>query len=185
MNRLLSWLSRMPAVFCFVTLYCLLATGANAQKLTPTKAKDNTYMPVLVQESFEQIYEKDTGEKDGVMDAQKSLLDKRYDLRDNPSDVQMSGKRKAVQQGVRVKLPGGASWDRLANMSPDQIKRQNLFPMGFRPLPHVKHPTGGMVFPKQEIDEIKKQEVRDLQRFDVDFDLPDHFTPEFPPPMFL
>jgi cytochrome c peroxidase len=84
-----------------------------------------------------------------------------------------------------VKLPNGATWDRLNSMTPEQIKRQNLFPMGFRPLPHVKHMTGGMVFPKQEIDEIKKQEARDLQRFDVDFDIPDHFTPEFPPPMFL
>jgi cytochrome c peroxidase len=42
-----------------------------------------------------------------------------------------------------------------------------------------------MVFPKQQIDAIQKAEARDLQRFDVDFDLPDHLTPEFPPPMFL
>jgi cytochrome c peroxidase len=97
----------------------------------------------------------------------------------------MSGGRKAVQQGVRVKLHGGATWDRLSGMTPDEIKQQNLFPHGFRPLPHVKHPTGGMVFPKQQIDAIQKAEARDLQRFDVDFDLPDHLTPEFPPPMFL
>jgi cytochrome c peroxidase len=116
---------------------------------------------------------------------QKALLEKRYDLGDNPSNVEMSGKRKAVQQGVRVKLHGGTSWASLAGMSPEQIKSQNLFPYGFRPLPHVKHMTGGMVFPKNQIDEIKKQEARDLQRFDVDFDLPDHLTPEFPPPMFL
>ena len=70
-------------------------------------------------------------------------------------------------------------------MTPEQIKSQNLFPHGFRPLPHVKHPTGGMVFPKQQIDAIQKAEARDMQRFDVDFDLPDHLTPEFPPPMFL
>ena len=30
-----------------------------------------------------------------------------------------------------------------------------------------------MVFPKHQIDEIKKQEGRDLTRFDLDFDLPD------------
>jgi cytochrome c peroxidase len=120
-----------------------------------------------------------------VLARQKALLEKRYDLSDNASNVQMSGKRKAVQQGVRVKLPNGATWDRLNSMTPEQIKRQNLFPMGFRPLPHVKHMTGGMVFPKNEIDEIKKQEARDLARFDADFDIPDHFTPEFPPPMFL
>jgi cytochrome c peroxidase len=53
------------------------------------------------------------------------------------------------------------------------------------PLPHVKQATGGQVFPKVEIDEINRQEHRDLRRFDVDFDLPDRFTPEFPPPIFL
>ena len=46
-------------------------------------------------------------------------------------------------------------------------------------------PEGGMVFPKFHIDEIKKQEQRDLTRFDLDFDLPDHFLPEFPPAIFL
>ena len=42
-----------------------------------------------------------------------------------------------------------------------------------------------MVFPQFHIDEIKKQEGRDLTRFDLDFDLPDHFLPEFPPAIFL
>lgn len=42
-----------------------------------------------------------------------------------------------------------------------------------------------MVFPHFEIEEIKKQEGRDLTRFDLDFDLPDQFLPEFPPAMFL
>ena len=42
-----------------------------------------------------------------------------------------------------------------------------------------------MLFPKFHIDEIKKQEARDLTRFDLDFDLPDHLLPEFPPPIFL
>ena len=42
-----------------------------------------------------------------------------------------------------------------------------------------------MLFPKFHIEEIKKQEGRDLTRFDLDFDLPDHFLPEFPPPIFL
>ena len=31
----------------------------------------------------------------------------------------------------------------------------------------------------------KKQEQRDLTRFDLDFDIPDHFLPEFPPPIYL
>jgi hypothetical protein len=39
-------------------------------------------------------------------------------------------------------------------------------------------------FPNVEIDEIRAQEGRNLRRFDIDFDLPDTFTPEFPPPIF-
>jgi cytochrome c peroxidase len=42
-----------------------------------------------------------------------------------------------------------------------------------------------MLFPKFHIDEIKKQEGRDLTRFDLDFDLPDQFLPEFPAPIYL
>jgi cytochrome c peroxidase len=70
-------------------------------------------------------------------------------------------------------------------MSPDDLRKKGLFPKGFMPLPHPNHPEGGMVFPKFHIDEVKKQEDRDLTRFDLDFDLPDHFLPEFPPPIYL
>lgn len=42
-----------------------------------------------------------------------------------------------------------------------------------------------MLFPKFLIDEIKKQEDRDLTRFDLDFDLPDHVLPEFPAAIYL
>jgi len=42
-----------------------------------------------------------------------------------------------------------------------------------------------MVFPKFHIDEMLEQTGQDLSRFDLDFDLPDHFLPEFPPPIFL
>jgi cytochrome c peroxidase len=42
-----------------------------------------------------------------------------------------------------------------------------------------------MVFPDNEIKELKKQENRDLTRFDLDFDIPDRFQAEFPPAMYL
>jgi cytochrome c peroxidase len=85
---------------------------------------------------------------------------------------------------------GSASNCRLASLgkvwlSPDQIREQNLFPKGFYPLPHPKHPEGGFVFPHFVIDAIKQQDGRDLKRFDIDFDLPDHFLAEFPPAIYL
>jgi len=69
-------------------------------------------------------------------------------------------------------------------MAPEDIRQKNLLPAGFLPLPHVKQATGGQVFPDEQINEIQKQEQRNLRRFDVDFDLPDQFTPEFPAPIF-
>ena len=168
-----------------ITLVGFLAATASAQLLQPQRADENTYLPVVPTRTFEEIYQQDTAQKDQVTNTQQELLGRRYDLRNDPSDVQMSGERKAVQRGVRVKLHEGATWESLAGMTPEEIKNQNLFPYGFRPLPHVKHAVGGQVFPKPQIDAIQKAEARDLQRFDADFDLPNHLTPEFPPPLFL
>lgn len=79
----------------------------------------------------------------------------------------------------------GRELDRLAQITSDEIHTRGLLPLGFMPLPHVKQATGAQVFPNIEIDEIHRQEDRDLRRFDVDFDIPDRFTPEFPPPISL
>jgi hypothetical protein len=128
----------------------------------------------------------DEAEKPQVMANQRMVLERRYDLLNNPiRGVMMSGGRKPVQGGVRVKLAAGVIWEMLAGMSPDEIRQRGLFPPGFTPLPHVKQVTGGQVFPQNQINEIRTQEGRTLQRFDVDLDLPDSFTPEFPPPIFL
>jgi cytochrome c peroxidase len=70
-------------------------------------------------------------------------------------------------------------------MSPEEIRQKGLWPQGFLPLPHPNHAEGGMVFPKHQIDEINRQEGRDLTRFDLDFDLPTHLLAEYPPAIFL
>jgi cytochrome c peroxidase len=145
----------------------------------------NSYAPVVMKTDFKSVMAKMKADKPKVMARQKALLEERYDLADRPArGVTMSG-GKAVQEGVRVKLPAGLSWDQLAAMTPDDIKAKGVWPKGFLPLPHPHHAEGGMVFPEFHIKEIKKQEGRDLTRFDLDFDLPDHVLPEFPPPIFL
>lgn len=159
---------------------------AQASKANAGQSDDaETYLPVVVDQDFQTIYEQDAAQKERFMQRQQNLLQSRYDLSDNPSHVRMSAGRKAVQQGVRVKLPEGVTWQQLAAMTPAEIRDRNLFPMGFRPLPHSKHETGGMVFPDEQIDAIQKAESRSLERFDTEFDLPKHLTPEFPPPIFL
>jgi cytochrome c peroxidase len=115
---------------------------------------------------------------------QRALLESRYDLGDQPGQVTMT-RGKPLQTGVRVRLPAGVSWAMLNALSPDQIRQRDLFPTGFLPLPHPNQDEGGMVLPKSTIDEIRRQTARDLQRFDLDFDLPEQFLAEFPPAIFL
>jgi len=63
-------------------------------------------------------------------------------------------------------------------MSPEQIKQGNVFP--YPALPHPKHASGGMLFPQAQTAMFPR-----LERFDVEFDLPEAFIPEFPPAIFL
>jgi len=116
---------------------------------------------------------------------QQDMLAFRYDLADRPARGVVMSRGKPVQDGVRVKLPAGLTWEKLAAFSPEEIRERQLWPAGFLPLPHPHHEAGGMVFPKFLIEETRKQTDRDLTRFDLDFDLPDHFLPEFPAPIYL
>ena len=145
----------------------------------------SSYLPVVPKEEFTATVARMTAEKPAVMKRQMALLQERYDLRNDPApDVTMT-RGKAVQQGIRVKLAPGMSWAKLATLAPEEMRAGDLFPPGFLPLPHPNHPEGGMLFPQFEINEIKQQEGRDLTRFDLDFDLPDQFLPEFPAPIYL
>ncbi|GAC1571047.1 MAG: cytochrome b6 [Polyangiales bacterium] len=123
--------------------------------------------------------------KPAVEKRQADLLANRYDLKDSPSSKCKMSKGKATQMGVRAKLTPGTTRAGLAAMSPAEVRAKDLFPIGYLPLPHPHQEEGGMVFPKFHIAEVKKQTGRDLERFDLDFDLADHFLPEFPAPMYL
>ena len=158
-----------------------IAVGAQAQP----KERPTSYMPVDLTESFDSVLSRMRAAKAGVEKKHATLLAERYDLANRALPGAKMTKGKAVQGGVRALLPQGTTWEQLASMSPADIRAKNAFPAGFFPLPHPNQPEGGMLFPKFHIEEIKKQEARDLTRFDLDFDLPDHFLPEFPAPIFL
>ncbi len=168
------------AIGGMVTVLCGLVM---AEKMTPPEGQ--TYMPVVIEKSFEETMEMDSEVKSKYDERQQELLERRYDLSDMPSDTMMSAGRKPVQRGVRVKLHGDVTWEELSEMTPAEIKKKDLFPMGFRPLPHSKHSTGGQVFPQNQIDKMQELENRNLERFDTEFDIPTHFTPEYPPPIYL
>jgi cytochrome c peroxidase len=124
-------------------------------------------------------------EKPEFAKRQQAMLEERYDLSNRPAEGVKMSRGKAVQAGVRVKLPQGVTWDQLAAMTPQEVKEKGAWPAGFLPLPHPHHEAGGMIFPKFLIDETKRQTDRDLTRFDLDFDLPDHMVPDFPAAIFL
>lgn len=148
-------------------------------------AVPSSYAPVDITEPFPTIMSRMKAAKPAIEKRQATLLEERYDLGDRPAKGVTMSRGKPVQEGVRAKLPAGVTWDGLAAMTPAQVREKGAFPAGFLPLPHPNHPEGGMLFPQFHIDEIKKQEGRDLTRFDLDFDLPDRFLPEFPAPIYL
>jgi len=129
-------------------------------------------------QTFEDGMKADVAEKAAVSAAQRRLLEIRYDLtpRLDPSARMSRGKPLAV--GPTAKLPSGMTWERLATLSPEDIRSRGLFP--YPSLPHPKHATGGQVFPQVQIAMFPR-----LERFDVEFDLPEAFLPEFPPAIFL
>ena len=159
----------------------------SVQVMRPQEAgnKASSYAPVDIHETFAAILNRMTAAKPEIMRRQMALLEQRYDLSNRSASGATMSRGKPVQEGVRMKLPSGITWEQLAKLTPEEIKERGVFPAGFLPLPHPNHPEGGMLFPKAEIEEIKKQEGRDLTRFDLDYDVPEHFLPEFPPPIYL
>jgi cytochrome c peroxidase len=129
-------------------------------------------------ETFDAIRKADEAAKKAVMERQRKLLEARYDLTPHTDPSLRMTRGKPIAIGPTARLAKGMDFDRLGAMSPDEIKRQKLFP--YPALPHPKHATGGMVFPPAQLEQFPR-----LTRFDVDFDLPEAFLPEFPPALFL
>jgi cytochrome c peroxidase len=164
----------------------LVSTGApsQAQEDKPKDSTPSSYdqiAPVLQgKESFQAVMNRDKADKEAVMARQQKLLEERYDLSSRPDGKLTMSRGKPIQAGPTAKLPEGVTWEQLTGMSSDEIRDKGLFPKGFLPLPHPKHEAGGMVFPQTEIKALPR-----LERFDVDFDLPEHFLAEFPPAIYL
>ncbi len=129
-------------------------------------------------QTAEEIRDQDIKDKPQVMADQRKLLQARYDLEPRVDRQATMTRGKPLPVGPTARLSQGASWARLADMSPADVREQKLFP--YPALPHPKHAAGGQVFPKMQIEMFPR-----LERFDVDFDLPDAFLPEFPPAIFL
>jgi cytochrome c peroxidase len=130
--------------------------------------------------TFDEVYKELTAAKPKVMATQQKLLESRYHLTPKLDPVAKMSRGKPLAVGPTARLPEGVTWKVLAAMSPEEIRRRDIFP--YRALPHPAQGggLGGQVFPPMQIKMFPR-----LQRYDVDFDLPEAFLPEFPPAMFL
>ena len=155
-----------------VVAILLVTNAALAQQQRPS-----SFSPVI-EEPFDVVRARDKAAKARVMAEHQRLLEERYDLSRRVDENVRMTRGKPIPVGPTAKLKGGTTWEQLGQMSPATIRERDLFP--YLPLPHVNHPVGGMVFPQAEIKLLPR-----VERFDMDFDLPDHFLPEFPPAMFL
>ncbi len=129
-------------------------------------------------QTFEETMKADIADRPKVMRTQQELLNRRYDLTPRLDKEAKMTRGKPLAVGPTARLPGGLTWERLAAMSPQEIRSKNVFP--YPALPHPKQAAGGQVFPQMQTKMFPR-----LERFDVEFDLPDAFLPEFPPAIFL
>jgi len=128
--------------------------------------------------TFEEIMKKESANKANVMRAQLQLLELRYNLTPKLDPTAKMSRGKPLAIGPTARLAQGMTWEQMGALRPDDIRSRNIFP--YPSLPHPLQSNGGQVFPKMQIDMFPR-----LERFDVDFDLPDAFLPEFPPAIFL
>lgn len=130
--------------------------------------------------TFEDIYRAGVAAKPEATATQRRLLQSRYNLEPNLDPVVKMTRGKPIAVGPTARLPAGMTWDALAALTPDQIRERDVFP--YKALPHNVQGggLGGQVFPQMQIRMFPR-----LERFDVEFDLPEAFLPEFPPAMFL
>jgi cytochrome c peroxidase len=129
-------------------------------------------------EPLKQVIERERKQRPKIQQQQQSLLEERYDLTPRFEEGQIMTRGKPIPVGPTAILKNGLTFEELAERTPEEIKNEELFP--YLPLPHPLHSTGGMVFPKMMTDIHPERE-----RYDVVFDIPEHFLPEFPPPLFL
>ncbi len=130
--------------------------------------------------TFEEIYKADVANKPVVLARQRKLLESRYNLEPRLDPKATMSRGKPLVVGPTARLPQGIDWAMLAAMSPAEIRRQDIFPYKALPHPVQGGGLGGQVFPQMQINMFPR-----LARYDVEYDLPEVFLPEFPPAMYL
>jgi cytochrome c peroxidase len=166
-----AWPKRVPLLIAL--LIAMSSRSVSAQSATVV----SSYGPINQDVAFDQIKAARMAVKAARAREHMALLNVRYDLSKKVSgDVFMSG-GKPIPVGPTARLQG-ITWDQFDNLTPEQIKARGLFP--YKPLPFPDHAEGGMLFPPMITNVLPR-----LARFDVDFDLPEHFLPDPAPAIYL
>ena len=120
----------------------------------------------------------DMADKPKVMAAQRKLLESRYNLTPHLDPAVKMSRGKPICVGPTARLKGGLTWDATGRDDAGAARRPTPSPTrrcrtpSRRPAARCSRRCRSTMFPR-------------LERFDVDFDLPEAFLPEFPPAIFL
>ena len=129
--------------------------------------------------SWEQWVEMHRKQKPALMKDVRAYMEERYDFSGKKIPGAAMSRGKSIMAGPVARLPKGvSSFEELAKLSPEEIKKRDLFP--YKPLAHPLQTTAHMLFPKMWTDAHPEHE-----RIDVDFDIPNEYLPEFPPALYL
>jgi hypothetical protein len=131
--------------------------------------------------NFDEFCEMCSKNKPKVMEERRQYMALRYNFSGKVTREVTMTRGKPLPVGPVVRLPEGVeSWEQLAALDPAEIRKRGLYPPGFRPLSHPLHTIGHQLFPQNWTRAHPEHE-----RFDCEFDIPDAYLPEFPPPLFL
>lgn len=128
---------------------------------------------------FDQWLEFHRKQKPDLMKDVRAYMAGRYDWHGEAIPDRFMSGGKPIMRGPVARLASGvASFEELAALSPEEIKRRDLFP--YKPLAHPLQSVAHMVFPPEWVA-VHPEHLR----IDVDMDIPSAYLPEFPPPLFL
>src|SRR5688500_6272971 len=128
---------------CLVVIAAPLLWMNALRAQEPPPPPKSSFMPVVPKEPFAAVMNRMAAAKAAVMAKHNALLAARYDLANRPAGDATMFRGKAVQAGVRAKLPGGVTWAQLGTMTPAQIRERGAVPPGFPTLPPPNQPQGG------------------------------------------
>jgi hypothetical protein len=130
-------------------------TGADksTEKIAKAQAvpqKGTTYAPVDLEEDVADVIVRMTAAKPEILNRQMELLDDRYDLANRPANYVTMSRGKPIQEGVRVTLPHGVTWETLEQVHADQLAERivqlggepNLSPEGLLSRNHSEYVEG-------------------------------------------